>query len=402
MWALVSGVVAGVDLGAKMESAWTTFVGEWHLWAAALGIIFAGFVLRKVLTEVVLRWLGALSRRSETEIDDRLIEAIRKPAGFGVVVAGLYCALSVLNLDPETFAICERAIGVLFFIFLAWVGLNLCDVVAFMVERLTAQTNSRLDDQLVPIVRKTLKVFVAFVSFILIVQNMGYSVSALVAGFSVGGAAVALASKDTLSNFFGSIMIFIDRPFQVGDWIEAGSLEGVVEEVGLRSTRIRTFAKTVITVPNSRIAHEPINNYSRMPKRRVVQTIGIGYNTEPERVQAVVHAFRKVLAESEQVDQDFWMVNFTEFADSALNIYLYFFTKTTVWSEYMGIRQDLNLTFMKILAELGVEIAFPTRTLYMRQDQEPEKPDLDSLVKYKVPVGFSPPAPAADDAEDDG
>ncbi|MFC1708385.1 mechanosensitive ion channel domain-containing protein, partial [Planctomycetota bacterium] len=284
---------------------------------------------------------------------------------------------------------------------MGWVGLNLCDVVGHAIGKLTERTDTKLDDMLVPIVRRSLKLFVGLIAFILVVQNLGYPIGALLAGFSIGGIAFALASQDTLQNFFGSVMIFVDRPFQVGDWIQVAGLEGTVEEVGFRSTRVRTFAKTLITVPNSKVAHEAINNYSRMPKRRVVQHIGLGYNTEPARVDAVVNAFRMILKEDDRVDQQFWLVNFTEFGDSALNVMVYYFTKTTVWAEFLQTKQDIALKFMRALEILGVEIAFPTRTLYMREDKEPTMPPLEEAAKVLVPIGASPPAPVDDDADDD-
>ncbi|GIW71366.1 MAG: putative MscS family protein YhdY [Planctomycetota bacterium] len=396
----VPGMTQLEDLARTL---WTALSQHWTSYALAFAAIFAATLARKVIADWAIHHLTRLSRSTATEIDDRVVAAIRRPLGFAVLVAGLAVAIWALPLSGEAEEVCERLLGVLVVVLVSWAGFNLCDVVAFAVERLTARTASRLDDQLVPIVRRSLKVFVALMAFILVVQNLGYPVGALLAGFSLGGAALALASQDTLQNFFGSIMIFLDRPFQVGDWIQVGDIEGVVEEVGLRSTRIRTFAKTLITVPNSKIAHQPINNFSRMPKRRVVQTVGIGYDTEPERVRAVVDAFRRVLAESPEVDQDFWMVNFSEFGDSALEIFVYYFTRSTVWTEYMRIKEQISLRFMEVLAELGVEIAFPTRTVYVRREVVPPKPPLEQVrQRVAVPAGHAPLAPSADDADAEG
>ncbi len=389
--------------GQVLDALWRAFSLHWYLYALALGIIFVAFVTRRLIAGALLQWLARLSRSTRTEIDDRLVEAIRRPLSFGIVVLGFALAGWTLPMDDQVGMVFDRLIGVLLVVFLGWVGFNLCDVVAYMVERLTAKTESSLDDQLVPIVRRSLKLFVGLMMFILVVQNLGYPIGALLAGFSIGGAAIALASQDTLQNVFGSIMIFVDRPFQVGDWIETNGLEGVVEEVGLRSTRIRTFAKTLITVPNSKIAHQAINNYSRMPKRRVKQVIGIGYGTEPARVRAVVHAFRKILAEDARVDQRFWMVNFSDFGPSSLDIFVYYFTRTTVWAEYMQIKEEISLRFMEALEELGVEIAFPSRTVYLRHDEPPAKPPLEELRRWRVPEGASPPVPAeAEEADAEG
>jgi MscS family membrane protein len=392
---------SGDGLGAMLQTLWQAFTLHWYYYALAFGIIFLAFLMRRIIAGALIQWLARLTKSTATEIDDRLVDAIRRPLSFGIIVGGLALAGWALPMSPQVEGVFDKLIGVLLVVFVGWVGLNLCDVVAYMVDRLTARTESSLDDQLVPIVRRSLKLFVGLMVFILVVQNLGYPIGALLAGFSIGGAAIALASQDTLQNVFGSIMIFVDRPFQVGDWIQVEGLEGVVEEVGLRSTRIRTFAKTLITVPNSKIAHQAINNYSRMPKRRVKQVVGIGYDTEPARVRAVVNAFRRILSEDERVDQSFWMVNFSEFGASALDIFVYYFTRTTIWAEYMQTKEDISLRFMDVLEQMGVEIAFPTRTVYLRQDQPLAKPPLAEAEALAVPVGFSPPTPADEDAADD-
>ncbi|RME74853.1 MAG: mechanosensitive ion channel family protein [Planctomycetota bacterium] len=393
---------AAGDLEALWRRLWEGLQRSGHLYVLAFGIIFVAFVTRRLIAGLLLQWLARWSRSTRTELDDRIVEAIRRPLSFAIVVLGLALAGAVLPLSAEVEAVFDRLITVLAIGLVGWVAINLCDVVAYLVEQLTDRTASSLDDQLVPIVRRSLKLFVGLMAFILIVQNLGYPIGALLAGFSIGGAAIALASQDTLANVFGSVVIFVDRPFQIGDWIEVEGLEGVVEEVGLRSTRIRTFAKTLITVPNSKIAHKAINNYSRMPKRRVKQVIGIGYDTEPARVRAVVHAFRTILREDERVDQQFWMVHFSDFGASSLDIFVYYFTKTTAWAEYMQVKEEISLRFMETLERMGVEIAFPTRTVYLRQDAPLEKPPLEAWEAVEGPAGSSPPAPADADAADDG
>ncbi|MHC4829555.1 MAG: mechanosensitive ion channel family protein [Planctomycetota bacterium] len=389
------------------------FRGHWLNYALAFAAIFIAFGLRKVFTDILLKKLAALSKTTRTEFDDLVLEAARSPFKAMFVVLGIWLATIALTtsfyghaptISESLYATSiKRFTGVLWILVVGWIGLNLCDVVGHALGKLTEKTETKLDDMLVPILRRSLKLFVGLIVFILLVQNLGYPIGALLAGFSIGGLAFALAAQDTLQNFFGSIMIFVDRPFQVGDWIEVGDLQGVVEEVGFRSTRVRTFAKTVITVPNSKVAHEAINNYSRMPKRRVTQTIGIGYTTEPDRVEAAVNTFRSILKEDERVDQDFWMVNFTEFGESSLDLFVYYFTKTTNWAVYMQTKQEINLKFMRALETLGIEIPFPTRTLYNRADQDPDPPPLAEVLKVLNPAGAAPPAPAggADDDEDD-
>jgi len=156
-----------------------------------------------------------------------------------------------------------------------------------------------------------------------------------------------------------------DRPFKIGDWIQIGDkVDGDVEEIGLRSTKVRTWSKSLMTIPNKMLANEIIENWSKMPKRRVKQYIGVTYSTSPDTMDALVQDIRQLLKEDEGVNQDFILVNFTDFADSSLQILVYYFTKTTAWLEHMDIRQRINIKLMRAVEARGSSIAFPTRTVH--------------------------------------
>jgi MscS family membrane protein len=337
--------------------------------------ILAAFLLRKLVTSLVLRVLKRWARKTSTNIDNILIDAVGPPVAFAFVIAGLYAAAIVLDLPTEPANIRKftfLALSVLVIVDVTWLAFRLIDSTSHFLSSLAGRTESKLDDQLVPVVRKSLKTFVGVLAFLFVAQNLGYSVASLLAGLGIGGLAVALAAKDTLSNFFGSLTILIDRPFVVGDWIETGSNEGVVEEIGFRSTRIRTFAKTQISVPNSVLANSAINNWSRMPIRRVKMTVGVTYHSSAEQMEKAVEGIRRLLREHDAVYQEFFLVNFTDFGASSLDIFVYYFTKTTVWAEFLEIRQDVNLKIMRLLESLGLEIAFPSRTVYLRSDEKSE------------------------------
>ena len=165
-------------------------------------------------------------------------------------------------------------------------------------------------------------------------------------------------------------MLLVDRPFTIGDWVKSpdGSVEGVVEEIGFRSTRIRTFEKTLIHVPNSRLADFIIDNMDRRPARRVWITIGLTYRTTSSQMEDAVAAIRRILTSHEGVNQQFFLVRFTDFGQSSLDIMVYYFTKSIVWDEYLAVREDVNLKVMNALERLGLEVAFPTRTVHLAQD----------------------------------
>lgn len=400
---------------SSIQSFFQSFHGHYQHYVLAFLSILLSFFLRSVITEFVIVRLTKLTKGTENKFDDLVIQALERPLSWSIVLLGFYLAIQSLLLefgDPLSSALTDdsaatltKFLSVLWILMLGWLGLNLCDVIGHGIELITKKTENRLDDMLVPIVRRSLKMFVGLIAFIFAIQNLGYSISALLAGFSVGGVALALASKDTLQNFFGSVMIFVDRPFQVGDWIVAGKIEGVVEEVGFRSTRIRTFSRTLITVPNSKIAHDPINNFSRMEKRRIKFNLGIAYGTESDRVRATVNAIRHLLKNDERVHQEFWLVNFDDFGSSGLNILVYFFTKTTDWATFMQHQQEIALEIIKLLETLGVELVRPTQTLNIRQDPgAPTPPPLDDVLKIACPAGMSYPVPEGENESetDDG
>jgi len=355
-----------------------TFLGiPLSRFAYALGVLIVALLAKKLIGQFFVRILFPLAGRTRGEYDDRVLQALRKPAEFLAVLGGLALALQLLQLPTEPVNLRSFGSGLLKVLVtfdIAWVMFNLVDVLDLLLGRWADKTETDLDDHLAPFIRKSLRVFIVAMALLMVVQNLGYSISGLLASLGIGGLAVALAAKDTLANIFGSIMILLDRPFGLGDWIKTGDLEGTVEEVGFRSTRIRTFAKTLITVPNSVIANQAINNYSRMPKRRIKLTIGLTYDTTPEQMRQAVEKIRELLRSHPAIHQEFWLVNFTDFGASSLDIMVYCFTTTTVWGEYLDARQDLCLKIMDILEGMGLEIAFPSRTVYLENkvgDMEP-------------------------------
>jgi MscS family membrane protein len=341
-------------------------------YATALGIVLAAYIVKKIFAQLFARLILPLARRTRKEFDDRLLVCLQKPAEFLILLAGLFIAVEVLQLPSEPFNIHDLAIAVfkaLVIFDAAWLLFNLVDMVDHYLGKWAARTESTLDDHLAPLLRKSLRIFIVVMAGLMAIQTFGYPVTGVLASLGIGGLAFALAAKDTVSNIFGSLMIIFDRPFYVGDWIKAGDLEGTVEEVGFRSTKIRTFAKTLIAVPNNIIANMALDNYSRMPKRRIRLTVGVSYDTSPAQMREAVGRIRELLRNHPAIDQEFFLVNFTDFGASSLDIMVYCFTTTTVWGDYLEARQDVCLNIMDILEELGLEIAFPSTTVYLRKEE---------------------------------
>ena len=355
--------------------------------AAAFAILLFALFLKKVFAHFFARVIFPLAARTKSQYDDLFLGSLQKPAEFLLIIAGLFVGVQVLQLptDPvnlRRFAHALLKVVVTFDV--AWVFFNLVNLLEAYLEKWVSRTESTLDDHLLPFVRKSLRVFIVGIAALMTIQNLGYSISGLLASLGIGGLAVALAAKDTLSNVFGSLMIILDRPFHIGDWIKAGDIEGTVEEVGFRSTKVRTFAKTLISVPNSVITNLAVDNFSRMPKRRIKLTVGVTYETTPEQMRRAVTAIRELLGSHPAIDQEFFLVNFTDFGASSLDIMVYCFTTTTVWSDYLDARQDLCLRIMEILEGMGLEIAFPTRTLYLKGKEEEMVPGA-TLPKKELP-----------------
>lgn len=337
------------------------------IYLASLGSIIAGFVGKKLVNLLFSR-LMKLTEKTAIKFDDIFIAALDKPIEWAVAIGGVFFALLILPLPKEPVNF-DRFITAMLssvaLVLVIWFCTRLVDGIADWWDDKAAQTESRLDDMLVPIIRKSLKAFLYVIGVVLILQNLGYSVSSLLAGLGIGGLAMAMAAKDTVANLFGSLVIFLDKPFQVGDWIEMGSVEGTVEEIGLRTTRIRTFANSLISVPNSSFTTDPCNNWSRMKKRRVKMSIGVTYSTSSKKLDQLVKEIRQLIADNPKIRNDFYLVNFDNFGPHSLDVFIYCFTETTNWGEFLQAKQEFMLSIMDKVESLGLSFAFPTQTLHV-------------------------------------
>lgn len=343
------------------------------VWQFILVFIFIllGLVAKKVCDYIFERRVIPLFKKTRFQFDHMLTQAMYKPLGFLFLLAGVLGAVAVLRLptqDPNIRGFAFGALKVLLAVDIVWFLFRIVDVLVFYLTELAGRTESKLDDQLVPLVRKALKVSVGVIAFVWIVQLLGYSVSGLLAGLGIGGLAIALALQDTLANFFGSIVLFVDRPFRIGDWVKIGDVEGTIEQIGFRSTRIRTWPKTLVTIPNKVVANTTVDNCSSMPKRRVKITVGVTYETKADQMGAAVAAIRDILKGDPGVDQEFIVVRFTDFGASSLDILVYYFTKDIPLDEHLAAKERVNLAIMRAVEALGLSIAFPTRTVYFEGD----------------------------------
>jgi MscS family membrane protein len=353
-----------------------------ELFGTGLRVQQLGYVLLAILIGLLLSWIITLilarvaKRANGDSVVGATIMALDGPLRWSIIVAALWIAYVLITADNAERVLTASAddsdAKLNYRLFMAselpmlmWFGLRWSNSLAELWAKRAALTEGTFDDQLVPVARTISKLIIVVVGFLLIIQNLGGEVGSLLAGLGIGGVAIALAAKDTISNLFGSIVIFVDRPFQVGDWVEIAEHEGTVEEVGLRVTRTRTFATSWTTVPTAQLPPNAINNWSRMQKRRIKLTLGVTYDSSAEQVQAGVVAIREALRGDERVAQDFMLVHFNNFGASSLEIFVYAFTTTTRWDEYLQIREELLLEFMRRFEALGLQFAFPSQSLYI-------------------------------------
>ena len=280
---------------------------------------------------------------------------------------------------------------------LVMLGFRGVDIFTDVLERRAELTESRLDDQLVPITNTALKVLTLLIGMLFILGNLGVNITSLVAGLGLGGLAVALAAQDTFRNLLGGVTIFADRPFQVGDWVLVGDIEGTVEHVGFRSSRVRTFYNSVVTVPNARMVDTYVDNMGLRRWRRYRTSLGVAYHTTPDQLQAFTEGIRALIRANPGMRKDYYIVEFTEFGAASLDILVYCFIDAPDWNAELRTRHVLNLDIMRLAEELGVEFAFPTQTLHVASmpgqpagvPAAPGRDQLGEVVERFSPAGSS-------------
>ena len=287
---------------------------------------------------------------------------------------GLRVGLAFLRMAEGVAKLAGTVTSVLFITAVAWTLYCLVDVVDYWLVRPTKKTRTKMDDMLAPMVRKSLRVTIVVLTLLQIATTLSDKpLTSVLAGLGVGSLAIALASQETLKNFFGSLVIFADKPFELGDRIVVGEFDGPVESVGFRSTRIRTLDGHVITIPNGELANKMIKNISRRPYIKRVANITITYDTPPEKVQRALDIIREILNNHEGMNPDFPpRIYFNEFNDASLNILvIYWYTPPDYWKA-MEFGENFNMELLRRFNAEGIEFAFPTQTLYLAGD--PKQP----------------------------
>ncbi len=338
-------------------------------WISQVFIVVVAALTLDFLQRRVSRHLARRLKNTANPWDDALLEAWRRPLSLLIWVVGLSIAAEITGqrTDSSLFELVEPLRGVAVIGALAWFVVRFIRLAEVNLIKQREARGEGVDVTTVDAIAKLLRLSVIITATLVVLQTLGFSISGVLAFGGVGGIAVGFAARDLLANFFGGLMIYLDRPFSVGDWVRSPDreIEGTVERIGWRLTVIRTFDKRPLYVPNSVFANIAVENPSRMNNRRIYETIGIRYD-DAAQMRGIVAGVETMLRSHPAIDTtQTLMVNFVSFAPSSLDFFVYTFTKTTVWTEFHEIKQDVLLKIADVIEQHGAEIAFPTSTVHL-------------------------------------
>ena len=366
----------------------TTDLIQANLWAFQILIVLViTFIVSRVRHFTLLR---AEKRLAQTNLiwGRSTVEAIRKPAAVLIWVAGVSFAIEIVRIEFQT-AIFEAVPALRSAAAIAaitWFGFKFVGIYEHSYVAKQTESDSTFDRTTVFITSKILRVVVIFLGILVAMQTLGLSIAGILAFGGVGGIAIGFAARELIANYFGGLMLFMDRPFKVGETITSSDrdIEGTVQEIGWRQTIIVKFDTRTLYVPNSVFATIVVRNMTRQKNRRIFEYVGIRYD-DADQLFAIVSDTKDMLSNHPEIDQESSiMVNFDRFAASSLDIMIYCFTKTIVWAEYHEIKQDVLVKTMEIIASHGAEIAFPTSTIYLMNEPDVEK-IAEGIVKADQP-----------------
>ncbi|MBI0579284.1 mechanosensitive ion channel family protein [Neobacillus cucumis] len=345
----------------------------------SIGILLLFILFRNLFTKYVFQLILKLAKKTPTDFITQICLSFERPLGWFFIIFGLYLAMDYFPYIDQHNTFFLKFLRSMVIVLITWGLFNLSSPTSGILISVNEKINNKIDLILIPFISRAIRVIMIAISLSIIGQEFDYDVNGLVAGLGLGGLAFALAAKEAVGNLIGGIVIVTEKPFSIGDWILTPSVEGIVEDINFRSTKIRTFSQALVTVPNATLANEAITNWSRMGKRRISFDLGLNYRTTKEQIQRVVHRIEFMLNNHEEIHPETVMVAFDHYNESSLDVLVYFFTNSTVWAEHVKIKHEINLEIMGILEEEGVEIAFPSRTIYVTPQASEE---LQTMASY--------------------
>jgi MscS family membrane protein len=344
-----------------------------------VGILLAGLVFQKLLSKLLTLFVFKFVQKYSKGVSfEKFLVLVKRPMGLLVMLIAVYTAVAYLHFPEEWKLVSIEKFGVRLIIYrlfqialiisVTWILLRMTDFFGLVLMFRASLTETKSDDQLVPFVKESIKVIIIiFSGFFMLGAVFKLNVASLIAGLGIGGLAIALAAKESLENLLGSFTIFLDKPFIIGDLIKVGGLEGHVETIGFRSTRIRTLEKSFVTVPNKKLVDSELDNLSLRTHRRAKYSIGLTYQTKAETFKNIVAEIHNFIENHSHTLKGETRVKLYDFGDSSVNINILYFVDTMEYDIYLNVRQEINYQIMEIVENNGSEFAYPTRTVLVKK-----------------------------------
>lgn len=349
------GILQNVYYGNSVES-----------WAIALGIIFAAFVIGKIIYWVIGNFIKALTSKSKSKLDDIIVDMVEEPIMLAIILGGFYYSFNSLVFSVGAQNFFSHALTFAVFLNIAWAISRLFDAIfKEYVMPLAEKTESDFDDQILPIIKKGVHFIIWTIAVIVGLDNAGYNIGALLAGLGIGGLALAMAAKDTVANVFGGFMVFIDKPFTLKERIKISGFDGTVTEIGLRSTKIKTLSGTEVSIPNSTFTGSAIENISREPSRKIVLNLGLTYDSSEKDLEKAMDILKELSKKHSDLIEENVSVGFNSFGDFSLGILFIYYIKKK--SDILDTQTKMNLDILKEFNKAKLGMAFPTQTIELKK-----------------------------------
>lgn len=348
-------------------------------YAICLAIILGSIVGAKILYFISKNVIKKITSRTKSKLDDIIVDKIEEPVVFAIILSASVYAFNTLNYSvseltaedieagitipySHTKVFIDGLFGFLTVINIAWLIARLLDaIITEYITPLTKKTSSDLDNQVLPLIRKGIKLIIWVLGIIVGLDNAGFDVGAVLAGLGIGGLAFALAAQDTVKNFFGGLMILIDKPFKVGERVRINDIDGFVKEIGIRSTRVQNLEGRIVTIPNSMFSDDAIENIDMEPTRKVVSNLGLVYGTSAAKMEEAMKILKEIVQENDTIVESNCDISFNNFGAYSLNILFIYYIKKG--ADIFQTPTVINLEILKRFEAAGLEMAFPTQTI---------------------------------------
>ena len=334
-------------------------------WLISLGILIGSFILVKILYWIFSNVFKRITSKTKTNIDDVLLDKLEKPLTYLVLIGGYWIAIHFLKFNDTISSVLENVAYLALVLDLTTIFSRIFDaLVSEVIMPLSEKSESSFDNQLIPVIQKGVRSIIWVLGIIIGLDNIGFDITAMIAGLGIGGLALALAAQDSVKNIFAGIMIFLDKPFRLNDRIQINGHDGSVEEVGLRSTRIRTLEGRIVTIPNCTFTDNSVINVTSQPALKVKLNLGLTYDTNEEQMQNAINILEEIVKDQPQIKDDF-AAGFNGFGDFSLNILFIYYVKPE--GHWLDTQTLVNKEILRRFNKEGLEFAFPTQTIYKKE-----------------------------------